>query len=59
MTKYLLDPTDLNIWTSIKDNKFGRANDIKNFIEGLELIDSNACIGIDAKWGEGKTFSLV
>ena len=56
MTKYLLDPTDLNIWTSIKDNKFGRANDIKNFIEGLELIDSNACIGIDAKWGEGKTF---
>ena len=55
MKKYVQEATDENIWTSIKNNTFGRNKDIKDFIDGLELIDESACISLDAKWGDGKT----
>ena len=50
MKKYVQEATDENIWTSIKNNTFGRNKDIKDFIDGLELIDESACISLDAKW---------
>ena len=56
MKKYVQEATDINIWTSIKNNTFGRNKDIKEFIDGLELIDESACISLDAKWRDGKTF---
>ena len=56
MKKYVQEATDINIWTSIKNNTFERNKDIKEFIDGLELIDESACISLDAKWGDGKTF---
>lgn len=56
MKKYVQEATDKNIWTSIKNNTFGRNKDIKDFIDGLEFIDGSACISLDAKWGDGKTF---
>lgn len=43
MKKYVQEATDENIWTSIKNNTFGRNKDIKDFIDGLELIDESAC----------------
>lgn len=54
--KYTLEPTDENILKSIKEDTFGRSRDIKNFIEGLDMIDKNMFISLDARWGEGKTF---
>ena len=54
--KYTLEPTDENILKSIKEDTFKRSDDIKNFIEGLDMIESNVFIGLDARWGEGKTF---
>ena len=56
MKRYLQEPTDENIWSSLRDNISGRNKDIKAFIEGLQMIEGNAYISIDAKWGEGKTF---
>lgn len=56
MKKYVQEATDMNIWTSIKENTFDRNKDIRGFIEGLELLEGTACISLDAKWGDGKTF---
>lgn len=56
MKKYVQEATDINIWTSLKENTFDRGKDIQEFIEGLELIEGNAFISLDAKWGDGKTF---
>lgn len=56
MKKYIQEATNTNIWTSLRDNTFNRAKDIEEFIAGLELIDENTYISLDAKWGEGKTF---
>ena len=33
MKKYVQEATDENIWTSIKNNTFGRNKDIKDFID--------------------------
>ena len=56
MKKYVQEATDIDVWTSLKDNTFDRGKDIREFIEGLELIEGNAFISLDAKWGDGKTF---
>ena len=56
MKKYVQEATDINVWTSLKENTFDRGKDIREFIEGLELIEGNAFISLDAKWGDGKTF---
>ena len=56
MKKYLQQPTNENVWSSLRDDISGRNKDIKAFIEGLQMIEGNAYISIDAKWGEGKTF---
>lgn len=56
MKKYVQEATDINIWKSLKENSFGRGKDIQKFIEGLELIEGNTFISLDAKWGDGKTF---
>ena len=56
MKKYVQEATDINVWTSLKEDTFDRGKDIREFIEGLELIEGNAFISLDAKWGDGKTF---
>ena len=56
MKKYVQEATDINIWTSLKEDTFNRGKDVQEFIEGLELIEGNAFISLDAKWGDGKTF---
>ena len=56
MKKYVQEATDINVWTSLKEDTFDRGKDIRKFIEGLELIEGNAFISLDAKWGDGKTF---
>ena len=56
MKRYIQEATDINIWTSLKEDTFGRNQDVKDFIDGLEQIEGNVYIGLDAKWGEGKTF---
>lgn len=56
MKKYVQEATDINVWKSLQENSFGRGKDIQEFIEGLELIEGNAFISLDAKWGDGKTF---
>lgn len=56
MKKYVQEATDINVWTSLKENTFDRGKDIREFIEGLEFIEGNAFISLDAKWGDGKTF---
>lgn len=56
MKKYVQEATDINVWISLKENTFDRGKDIREFIEGLELIEGNAFISLDAKWGDGKTF---
>lgn len=58
MKKYVQEATDINIWTSIKNNTFGRNKDIKEFIDGLELIDESACISLDAEMGGWKVHFL-
>lgn len=56
MKKYLQEPTKENIWKSINDNSFDRISDVRNFINGLDMIEDNAFISLDAQWGAGKTF---
>lgn len=56
--KYNEEATDENVMKSIKENSYDRGKDIKSFIEGLDMIDSNMFISLDAKWGEGKTFFI-
>lgn len=56
MKKYIQEATDKNVWDSLKNNTFDRAKDIQEFIEGLEMIEENVYISLDAKWGDGKTF---
>lgn len=56
MKKLTLAATDENVLQSIKENTYDRSNDIKDFIEALDLIEDNTFISLDAKWGEGKTF---
>ncbi len=56
--KYNIDPTDENILKALESDTYERATHIKNFIEGLDLIDTNMFISLDARWGEGKTFYI-
>ena len=49
MKKYVQEATDINVWTSLKENTFDRGKDIRKFIEGLELLEGNAFISLDAK----------
>lgn len=54
--KYNVEATEDRVKESIKDNTYDRANSIKSFIEGLDMIEDNVFISLDAKWGQGKTF---
>ena len=56
--KKLLDPTEKNIFLSIKKDTLQRSRDVKDFILLLERIDYNAFIAIDGDWGDGKTFFI-
>ena len=57
MKRATLEATDENILQSIKDQTGTRRNtEIIEFIEGLERIEGNMFISLDARWGEGKTF---
>lgn len=54
--KYNIDATNENVLESIKNNTYDRNKPIKDFIEGLDMIETNVFISLDARWGEGKTF---
>lgn len=56
MRRCTLEATKENVLQSIADNTYNRSNDIKDFIEALEMIEGNMFISLDARWGEGKTF---
>lgn len=56
MKRSTLEATDENVMESIKYNTYNRSRDVSDFIEGLDLIDGNVFISLDARWGEGKTF---
>ena len=56
MKRLTLEATDENVLESIKDNALYRNNDVKEFVETLDLIEGNMFISLDANWGEGKTF---
>lgn len=58
LKRYNIDATDKNILNAIKNNEYGRVASIKDFIEGLDIIDTNMFISLDARWGEGKTFYI-
>ena len=56
MKKLTEEATVENVLQSIKENKYNRVKDIKDFIEALEEIEGNMFISLDAQWGAGKTF---
>ena len=56
MKKLTLEATDENVLNSIRENTFNRRKDIKDFIQALDMVEGNAFISLDARWGEGKTF---
>lgn len=56
MKKFTKEATIDNVLQSIKENKYNRAKDIKDFIQALEEIEENMFISLDAQWGAGKTF---
>lgn len=58
MKRATLEATDENVLKLIKEQEKenDRNREIKEFIEGLEEIDENMFISLDARWGEGKTF---
>lgn len=56
MKRCTLEASVDNILDSIKEDKYNRIQDIKDFIEALELIEGNMFVSLDARWGEGKTF---
>lgn len=56
MKRLTLEATDENILNSIRLNTYNRNIDVKDFVETLDMIESNMFISLDARWGEGKTF---
>lgn len=56
MKKYTEEADIENVLLSIKENKYNRVKDIKDFIQALEEIEGNMFISLDAQWGAGKTF---
>lgn len=58
MKKLAEEATIENVLESIKENKYNRTQDVKDFIEALEQIEGNMFISLDAKWGAGKTFYI-
>ena len=58
MRRLTLEATDENVLESIKNNTLYRNDDVKEFVETLDLIEGNMFISLDASWGEGKTFFI-
>ena len=58
MRRLTLEATDINILESIKNNTLYRNDDVKEFVETLDLIEGNMFISLDGSWGEGKTFFI-
>lgn len=56
MKRYTIEATDDNVLESIKKNTLNRNPDVREFVEFLETIEGNMFIGIDGKWGTGKSF---
>lgn len=54
--KHNVEATEDNVKVAIKNDTYGRVESIKSFIEGLDMIEDNVFISLDAKWGQGKTF---
>ena len=56
MRRPTIEATTENVLESIKNNTYGRNKDVAEFIQALYMIEGNAFISLDAKWGDGKTF---
>lgn len=56
MKRLSLEATDDNVLEAIKNNTLYRNDDVKEFVETLDLMEGNMFISIDASWGQGKTF---
>ncbi len=54
--KYELEPTDDNVYESIKTNVLARNKYVWRFCKLLNEIDDSCVLALNAKWGEGKTF---
>ncbi len=51
-----LKPTKENLLSSFQTDSIGRNSDVCSFVDMLMNIDNISSIGIDGKWGTGKTF---
>ena len=51
-----LVPTEDNVISSIKNNKFGRNEYLGHFLNFLDCIHYSCSIAIDGPWGCGKSF---
>lgn len=56
MKSFEIKPTDENIRDTFLSNTIGRTADVCSFVKLLSSFDGTVTIGIDGKWGTGKTF---
>lgn len=56
--KFELEPTEENIFDSIKQNTLARNKYVWRFCKLLNEIDDSCVLALNAKWGEGKTFFI-
>ena len=58
MKRATLEATDENVLKLIQEQEkqTNRNQEIKDFVEALDMIEGNMFISLDARWGEGKTF---
>lgn len=54
--RFNIDPTEENILETLRDNKMGRNDTLKNFLELLDKASDMSVFALNADWGEGKTF---
>lgn len=58
MKRTALDPTFENILETIKENRFGKNEDIVSFIKMMKNTEGAFNIALDGGWGTGKTFFI-
>ena len=56
--KIVKEPTEENIYNSIMEDTVGRNKYIWRFCKILNEVEDGYVIGLNAKWGEGKTFFI-
>lgn len=58
MKRTALDPTFENILEAIKEDRFGKNEDIVSFIKMMKNTEGAFNIALDGGWGTGKTFFI-